>query len=664
MDPAVAAAADGQRSQTHAELLALASGAATGRARSSSSRSSGSSSSEDSFERTDSARSSLSRSSGSSSSEDSFERTDSARSSFSRSSGSSSSEDSFDHGGATSPSDTSTEPVEKSDTEAEIHAADGMGSSTESEGGPQSPTAGGSESESYTSGTGDTSSTGVLSQASSGERPGAAAALSMIMRAKNRFRDLGTVVLDSSSSDEDSEGECGTHGNVHSESYSYYSHHSEYSYSTSPHSSSGQHTPSTESIAVSADHVAGVASSESALRSTISSSGSGASESLEHNTQQVTAAAVSDAAAAGKAESVAVSARPSTPAAQAAWRALVAEVEAQEDAWSSLSADAVLRAGRRVNVPGVGHGMIVASDTPVDVDMAFIRFDSGLAKCAPLAEIQIIDLEYMRRTIASILDGEFNSRATESHGRSQYDQHARHDGGQPVDVAAELPSSPGAAIVAPVMAKKQQKAAEEALADAERKVRIARYMRQSAVERVADDAEAHQVLAQLEEAEKLAETAHTAAGEQVRLLAETKARTEAAQAQAEKVQAELKAMHQLEDQVRADAAAAEIKAKRAEQQKIDGETTATVLKRFSEREEPDDDHSNLVVTRETLQELALAAMTAMEVSESDRTADHRQTLLQWVGSVPFFQKQRAERGSASRRSAKTWSWSVMVMERM
>ena len=51
--------------------------------------------------------------------------------------------------------------------------------------------------------------------------------------------------------------------------------------------------------------------------------------------------------------------------------------------------------------------------------------------------------------------------------------------------------------------------------------------------------------------------------------------------------------------------------------------------------------------RSVVRQSALAAMTAMEVSESDRTADHRQTLLQWVGSVPFFQKQRAERGSAS-----------------
>ena len=42
--------------------------------------------------------------------------------------------------------------------------------------------------------------------------------------------------------------------------------------------------------------------------------------------------------------------------------------------------------------------------------------------------------------------------------------------------------------------------------------------------------------------------------------------------------------------------------------------------------------------RSEVRQSALAAMEAIKVNESERTADHRQTLLQWVGSVPFFKK--------------------------
>jgi hypothetical protein len=149
---------------------------------------------------------------------------------------------------------------------------------------------------------------------------------------------------------------------------------------------------------------------------------------------------------------------------------------------------------------------VVVSDTPLEDGMVFVHFETGTSQAAPVAGLRTVKKQYIRQAIASVLEGEVKSRAEE--GRDPVPEpevsaapaaaialEQQGLGGAPSEEdAGEM--SPGARIVAPVAAKKQQKAAEEALADAERKVRITRYRRMSAVELVKDEDEENQARSQ------------------------------------------------------------------------------------------------------------------------------------------------------------------------
>ena len=808
-NPADAAAVDGGRSQTHAELMAAAmatarsssdsfqhdgsSGGSSARSR----RSSAASSSADSFAHGSSGSGSSSRSrrrsSAASSSTDSFEHgssgggssaaSASAASATETESGSESEEDSFDRGSGASASGSSpggrssaasssaatvtgrrreqlaglrvgelrrqarSAGVETSKVDEAIDDADdpkvaiielilsaageaGMESDTERETGAssdrsaRSSTQSGSDTEQYYSGSSDQASTGASASGAtsgaaaafgggSGGGMGPGAAFGMIMRAKNKFKDLGpTVVLDSSSSDDsDDESDRGSDSGA-----SYYSEEvdrSEDSLGFLPHGSrsgsamtrsstgSSRSSDAGSSIPEDGGALSGVSSKSGSASAASSKSGSAAASGLTHGSTSRSSSSSEDSFDPGESASVescggrektsepaaaaAGSTRPATPAAKAAWEVLLAEVETHEEAWTAPNAGAVPRPGRRVNVPGLGRGVVVVSDAPLEDGTVFVHFDSGSSEAAPVDGIRIVKKDYIKAAIASVLEGEVKSRAEEGRDpvpepeMSTADPRAialeqddigweaqlrrrRLDRQYPTEAPAEDDAemiSAGARIVAPVAAKKQQKAAEEALEDAERKVRITRYRRMSAVELIRDEDDddakqqvtaeqagvarklADQVSAELEKEEEEAEAELAAAAEQVRVLAERKAAEEERIVKEAKIQAELLAMQELEDQIRSDAAVAKAAAQRKEENEKASASFREQLRALPTAG-PSDEGASATAgashTDDEVGQLATAAMEAMQVAEDERTDELNKALLDWVRSVPFFRR--------------------------